>query len=402
MPTSTEQMDRLIQGLDTMAEQMDFRPMLDSIRDVLIANGIDADRLQIPMTKILGFRHPTLWGVILTWHRQRGFADTDLMTHDQALANGLPTDGPISATQLFNGEPRNPFAFILGDSDWLYESDLDDPEYDFDLFEKMRADGFRHYACFRLKMPATEIPAVVSIASKDRFPDDLRVRLESLRGLLGLTCYAACRTSQAHKIAVSYVGRTTGPKVLDGHMVRGSSQTVRAGVMFCDVRGFTALSERVGAQIIPIMNQLFEVIGEEAEQRGGEILKFIGDAMLLIFPLEERNKADVAKAMLETVREALPRVAGVAQATGHVVSAGFGCHIGDVIYGNIGTPERLDFTVMGSCVNLASRLEGLCKPLQSTAVFSQSVQAHCPELSPAGSHALKGVSEPVPVWVLPG
>ena len=61
------------------------------------------------------------------------------------------------------------------------------------------------------------------------------------------------------------------------------------GVMFCDVRGFTALSQRVGAQIIPIMNQLFEVIGEEAEQRGGEILKFIGDAMLLIFPLEEQK-----------------------------------------------------------------------------------------------------------------
>ncbi len=401
MATSTEQMDRLIQGLDTMAEQMDFRPMLQSIREVLIANGIDADRLQIPMTKILGFRHPTLWGVILTWHRQRGFADTDLMTHDQALANGLPADGPIRATQLFNGEPRNPFAFILGDRDWLYQSDLDDPEYDFDLFEKMRADGFRHYACFRLKMPATEIPAVVSIASKDRFPDDLRSRLESLRGLLGLTCYAACRTSQAHKIAVSYVGRTTGPKVLDGHMVRGSSQTVRAGVMFCDVRGFTALSQRVGAQIIPIMNQLFEVIGEEAERRGGEILKFIGDAMLLIFPLEEQTKAEVARAMLDTVREALPRVAGVAQSTGHAVSAGFGCHIGDVIYGNIGTPERLDFTVMGSCVNLASRLESLCKPLEADAVFSESVQAHCPELAPAGSHQLKGIDEPVAVWILP-
>ena len=95
------------------------------------------------------------------------------------------------------------------------------------------------------------------------------------------------------------------------------------------------------------------------------------------------------------------RVAQVAQRTGHDVSAGFGCHIGDVIYGNIGTPERLDFTVMGSCVNLASRLESLCKPLEATAVFSQSVQAHCAELSPAGSHALKGISEPVRVWVLP-
>jgi adenylate cyclase len=401
MALSSKHVDRLIEGLDVMAEQVDFRPLLESVRSVLSASGVEADRVQIPMTKVLGFRHPTLWGVILTWHRQRNFADTSMVTHDEAQANGLPMTGPMTAPLDDTGAPRNPYFYIWGERDWLYECDLESPDDDFELFEKMRADGFRYYACFRLKMPATEIPAVVSLAAAEPFPDDLRQRLEPLRGLLGITCYAACRTSQAHKIAVSYVGRTTGPKVLEGHMVRGSSQTVEAGVMFCDVRGFTALSQKVGAEIIPIMNQLFEAIGDEAEQRGGEILKFIGDAMLLIFPLEGSSQAGVAEAMLETVRHALPRVAQVAQRTGHDVSAGFGCHIGDVIYGNIGTPERLDFTVMGSCVNLASRLESLCKPLEATAVFSQSVQAHCAELSPAGSHALKGISEPVRVWVLP-
>ena len=176
---------------------------------------------------------------------------------------------------------------------------------------------------------------------------------------------------------------------------------MKAGVMFCDVRGFTALSQRVGGQIIPIMNQLFEAIGDKAERRGGEILKFIGDAMLLIFPWGEQNQADVARAMLKTLEEARTRVEAVARHTGHAVSAGFGCHIGDVIYGNIGAPERLDFTVMGSCVNLASRLESLCKPLEADAVFSKSVSAHCPQRVPAGSHALKGIDDPVPVWVIP-
>ena len=66
-----------------------------------------------------------------------------------------------------------------------------------------------------------------------------------------------------------------------------------------------------------------------------------------------------------------------------------------------GTPERLDFTVMGSCVNLASRLESLCRPLEADAVFSESVSAHCPQLVPVGSHALKGIDDPVPVWVFP-
>ena len=83
MATSTEQMDRLIQGLDAIRADGFCRCSTASGEIVLMMNGVDADRLQIPMTKILGFRHPTLWGVILTWHRQRGFADTDMVTHDR-------------------------------------------------------------------------------------------------------------------------------------------------------------------------------------------------------------------------------------------------------------------------------------------------------------------------------
>ena len=146
----------------------------------------------------------------------------------------------------------------------------------------------RHYACFRLHMPDVHLPAVVSLSAVKPFPADLRTRLEGLRSILGMACYGAYRTSQAHKIASTYVGPTTGPRVLDGQIVRGSWETIEAGVMFCDVRGFTTLSRQLGTDIIHIMNRLFEVIGDEANQRGGEILKFIGDAMLLIFPLAEK------------------------------------------------------------------------------------------------------------------
>ena len=132
--------------------------------------------------------------------------------------------------------------------------------------------------------------------------------------------------------------------------------------MFCDVRGFTALSETVGTGIISIVNTLFEVIGIEAQQRGGEILKFIGDAMLLIFRPKDEEYCAVAQSMVKTVESAQRRIADVAARLGYDVSVGFGCHIGDVIYGNIGTPRRLDFTVMGLAVNLTSRLESLCPP----------------------------------------
>ena len=391
----------LLRGLDeSVAGTMSFQPVLSSIRQVLVERGIDADRVQLPMTQILGFRHPTLWGVILTWHRQRAFADTIILDHDTAAERGLSVHGPSDLVFVEDGVPRTPYFYVFGDRDWLFQCDLNAPPHDFPVFEEMRADGFNHYACFRLDMPATRTPAVISLSSEAPFPEDLRARLESLRGLLGLVVYAACRTSQAHKIAVTYVGPQTGPRVLDGFVVRGSSETVRAGVMFCDVRGFTALSARVGEQIVPIMNQIFEVIGAEAKRRDGEILKFIGDAMLLMFPIDAGSEARVAQAMVDTVTEALERVDEKAKELGYELAAGFGCHIGEVIYGNIGTPDRLDFTVMGSSVNLASRLESLCKTVQARGVFSAQVQAHCRGLEAGGAHQLKGIEEPVPVWII--
>ena len=127
----------------------------------------------------------------------------------------------------------------------------------------------------------------------------------------------------------------------------------------------------------------------------------MGDAMLVVFSMEDKEGTEMAEGMVDAVRNAEVQVANMAARVGHPVAVGFGCHIGEVIYGNIGTPERLDFTVMGSAVNLASRLEALSKSVDSTAVFSTSIQAHYPELISAGKHTLKGFSEPIPVWTLP-
>ena len=398
----SKDVDLLLESLNIQASKMDFRPILNGCRRVFLEHGIDADRIQIPMTKVFGFRHPTLWGVILTWTRDGEFKNTSFMTHEDAARAGVFDEEDLTRSMKTSTEgPTNPYFFIFGDRDWFFQCDLESPPAPIPRFNKLREDGLRHYACFRLPTPASSSPAVVSLASVEPFPDDLRERLEGLRGLLALVCYASYRVSQATQIALSYVGQRTGPKVLEGQVARGMCEEIEAGIMFCDVRGFTALTQEVGAQIIPIMNEIFGVIGEEAEKRGGEILKFIGDAMLLIFPRETCSAADVAQAMVETVRMARIRVAEVAATTERAISVGFGCHLGEVIYGNIGTARRIDFTVMGAPVNLASRLESLCKPIGASGVFSEAVQEHCPELKPAGEHALKGIADPVPVWILP-
>ncbi|MEE2755415.1 MAG: adenylate/guanylate cyclase domain-containing protein [Myxococcota bacterium] len=394
----TRDINRLIEALEEGAVQRDFRAMLSGCRDLLQAHGVLPDRIQIPMIKPLGFRHPTIWGVILTWHRDRAFSDTMVMTHDEAKARGaLDEEQPPDS----DGRPTTPYHYVYGQRDWMFECETSSPPIDLPIFDNLREDGLKYYACFRLHMPAVNRPAVVSLSAETPFPNDLRERLEPLRGLLGMAWYAAYRTSQALQIARSYVGPTTGPKVLDGQIVRGSSETIDAGVMFCDVRGFTALSQTVGSEIIPIMNRLFEVIGDEANQRGGEILKFIGDAMLLIFPLDGRTQIDVARCLIETVEQSLHRVKDVALDMGYELACGFGCHIGEVIYGNIGTSQRLDFTVMGPAVNLASRLESCCKEFDADAIFSTSVKAHAPHLVKVGEKTLKGIEGSTPLWVLP-
>ena len=147
--------------------------------------------------------------------------------------------------------------------------------------------------------------------------------------------------------------------------------------------------------VVRVVNHVFAVVGEAAESRGGEILKFIGDAMLVIFPVSD-SRTDVARAMVETARESL---AGV-EALDCDIHIGFGGHIGEVVQSNIGTPNRLDFTVMGSAVNLASRLESLCKTLNADAVFSDTVALEGRGLGPAGPQSVKGVAEPVETFTL--
>ena len=379
--------DRLQRALHETAEQNSFQPLLDGFRALLESSGIYADRIQLPMTKYLGFRHPIYWGVIVTWYRELGFERSEYIHHSRG--------NEISQSAV----PTTPYRVLFERKIWYLQEDLQNPEQEFKTFEQLRERGLRHYCAFQIPLPGSETPAVMSLAARTPLPEDLPARLAELRSLFGLCLFGAYRLSQAHKIATTYVGPRTGHRVLDGAVARGASELIEAGIMFCDIRGFTALSERVGAEIIPIMNQLFEVIEAEANLAGGEILKFIGDAMLIIYPLEERSPDEVARAMGATVQGALRRIRALSHQLGEMVSAGFGCHIGEVIYGNIGTSERLDFTVMGPAVNLTSRLESLCKPLGCEAVFSEEVAQHLPALLPAGEHHLKGIKYPVPVWI---
>ena len=199
-------------------------------------------------------------------------------------------------------------------------------------------------------------------------------------------------------LAETYLGARTGENVLSGKIFRGAQETIDAGIMFCDVRGFTSMSEQLGAEgVVRVMNDVFQIIEEEV---GGEILKFIGDALLLIFPREEyKNDLSLSRSMIEGALRAVQRVEEHGRKLALPLTVGFGGHIGHVLYGNIGTNDRLDFTVMGPAVNLTSRLESMCTRLGTQLTISSIVaQGNQDILESFGTHPIKGVAEPVEIW----
>lgn len=205
----------------------------------------------------------------------------------------------------------------------------------------------------------------------------------------------------------TYVGRHAGERVLDGAITRGSGESIGAAIWYCDLRDFTPLSEQLemGA-LIDLLNAYFEAVGGAIEKNGGEILKFVGDAILAIWPLEKPTDAStVAASALAAWREARDamKAANDQRTAKGLPTLDFGTtlHVGDVIYGNIGAPDRLDFTVIGPAVNLVSRMEDLTKKLGQPVLLSKPFADVCGEPTQAlGDFEFKGIEKAQPVYGL--
>ena len=208
----------------------------------------------------------------------------------------------------------------------------------------------------------------------------------------------------AARLLDTYVGHNAGQRVLTGQIVRGSGETLRAALWYCDLRGFTALSDQLPRdQLIATLNAYFDCMGEAIEQQHGEVLKFIGDAMLAIFPVAGDEQAACVSAFA-AARQGLAAMDKLNQErAGRGESAlafGIALHIGDVMYGNIGTKHRLDFTVIGPAVNFAARLEAVCRQLGQRLVISEPVARHLgDQVSAIGQHTLRSIPQPQALFI---
>jgi adenylate cyclase len=201
----------------------------------------------------------------------------------------------------------------------------------------------------------------------------------------------------------TYLGKDAGDRVSKGQVRRGDQQTLRAAVCFCDVRGFTQLSATLPRQqVLDLLNDTFEVIVAGLHAHGGQVLKFMGDGLLAVFTDGDddcatcRSAADAVSAVQRQLAELKARRSTQGLITADV---GIGLHFGDVTYGNIGAPTRLDFTVIGSAVNLAARVESLCGglgvPVLGTEAFASRANAGWTK---QGEHSVKGLDGPVGVY----
>jgi len=205
----------------------------------------------------------------------------------------------------------------------------------------------------------------------------------------------------------AYLGKRSAARVLAAPLRRHLGETIQAALLFADLRGFTALSEtHPPADVIAALGAWFDRIAGAIHAFGGEVLKFIGDGILAIFPVADGSPRRACDAALRAVTAARAGMAHLNEERHRQglppLPFGVALHLGEMLWGNIGAADRLDFTAIGPAVNLVSRLEGLCRPLGKTVLLSGALAAETETpLIALGTHELRGIPSPCAVFTLP-
>ena len=332
--------------------------------------------------------HPQYLGASFVWLRTTGQTVQTLVAHE---VEELP------------GHENNPVWKVgLGGETLRRRVDVADDELDFPILHDLKAEGATDYFALPVKS-ALGTNYTVTYAT-DRIGGFTAQEISDLTRVSQRLPLLADLHSQrriASNILNAYLGPKTGPKVLAGQIRRGTGEEITAVLWSSDLRGFTERSDRLaGTQVIAMLNVLFDAQAKAIAGHGGEILKFIGDGLLAIFPIEHPSVAGVAaRNALAAAMQAVEAARGLTSDPSLVgeppLEIVVALHIGTAIYGNIGAADRLDFTVIGPAVNLVSRIEAVAKTLNLPIVVSADfARAYGQPLHPLGRHELRGLATP--------
>ena len=347
--------------------------------------------------------HPQVFGTSYTWRR-----DTDAIEEVSAphgtLESTLHLESPCAA--IFDGA-----------SAIRRRLDIARPRLDFPILEDLHAENATDYVAMPLPFSDGQV-SVISFAA-DRpggFSEQELERIHDTLPVLGLRIEVQAMRRTAGTLLNTYLGRHSGERVLNGLIKRGDGEDIHAVIWFCDLRDSTALADSMPREaFLGLLNAFFDCVAGAVLEHGGEVLRFMGDAVLAIFPtgqvsttahrecrgIESACRAALAAA---TVAQANLKALNAARARTEDPPLGFGLalHMGDVMYGNVGVPERLEFTVIGAAANEAARLEDMCKTLDRPILVSAEFARCFPgELVSLGKHNLRGISVPQEIHTLP-
>jgi adenylate cyclase len=340
----------------------------------------------------LDANHPQWLGASLRW--RTGMTEAEIIPFDYDVRESdRYFNSPIH--ELRSGAPRLRSRLDgRGDGTW------------YPVYDDLRAEGFTDYAGWPI-FHTLQKQHTITFASDgpDGFSDADLDLIEDLLPVFAMVTEIRLKNRITRTILETYVGRHASEEVLAGSTRRGSGKTVNAAILVCDLRGFTAISDLWPRDdVIELLNGYFDALALPVEAHGGEILKFMGDGLLAIFPTDHPG---ACRNLLTAVAEAQANMAALNAANRARWPAplqfGLGIHVGDVMYGNIGSQTRLDFTVIGPAVNIAARLEALTKTAGRQVLLSGDFVALLgpdARVERLGLFDLKGVQLPLEVFAL--
>ncbi len=347
--------------------------VLEGLGKHLVALGFPLIRLAASMNT----RHPMYRGFGYVWQAGEGAVQQDALLRLSAGGEENPD---------FAGSP---FDYILSKRLNRFRQRLDGPaDPEFDIYRSFRAAGATDYVVETVSFTELQIGDVPLDLEEEQgmafswvgnrpggWTDGDLELIHRLVPAFSLVVKARVTEMTMDSLAQTYLGRDAGRRVVDGAVDRGSVETIHAAIFFADLRGFTALADRLpGPEVITLLDDYFELITQPIVHNGGEVLKFLGDGLLAVFEVGQKECCELCQQALDAARRALVGIADYNRTRRGNGLPGLdldiALHVGDVLYGNVGAVGRLDFTIVGPAVNEASRMEGLCKPLDQNLLIS--------------------------------
>jgi adenylate cyclase len=375
-----------------------FETIVAGFGERLVAAGVPLWRGYATITTL----HPTIRGVGASWRPE----------------SGVQTEHYVHRLKPSEDYLQSPFRHMLESRTPRLRLRLEEGPTGFPLLDRFRGEGASDYLALLVGYGIdgtsdgrTGLAASWATARPGGFTAGELAILDRLAPSLALAIQARLGHDTAVNLLNTYVGPEAGRRILDGEIHRGSLQVIRAVIFYADLRGFTALADQSDREaMVELLNAYFDCLVPIVAEHRGQVLKFLGDGLLATFPLEDEDPAEVCARALDAAAEILVCLRDLNRERGlqqrPVMDLDMVLHLGEVVFGNVGSADRLDFTVIGPAVNEASRIEALCasvgRHLLVSEAFASAAVHSGDRLVGVGRFALRGVRAAQMIYALDG